>query len=175
MFRLSLYPVFDSYLLVAVVALLLAGLMWFGPSREKVGRGHRVVLALLRAAVIALVVLAMLRPTLIYTQTKKQAATLVVLADQSRSMSVPDAVGNKTRWEALRGALADAAPALAKLQRDFELKAYTFDAELHEVGRRRRQDRTAREARGTADRHRGGAGRRAAAARRASGCWAWCC
>ena len=51
--------------------------------------------------VIALVVLAMLRPTLIYTQTKKQAATLVVLADQSRSMSVPDAVGNKTRWQAV--------------------------------------------------------------------------
>ena len=134
MFRLSLYPVFDSYLLVAVVALLLAGLMWFGPSREKIGRRHRVMLALLRAAVIALVVLAMLRPTLIYTQTKKQAATLVVLADQSRSMSVPDAVGNKTRWEALRDALADAAPALAKLQRDFELKAYTFDAEVHEAG-----------------------------------------
>ncbi len=134
MFRLSLYPVFDSYLLVAVVALLLAGLMWFGPSREKTGRGHRAMLALLRAATIALVVLAMLRPTLIYTQTKKQAATLVVLADQSRSMSVPDAVGNKTRWEALREALADAAPALAQLQRDFELKAYAFDADVHEAG-----------------------------------------
>ncbi len=103
MFRLSLYPVFDSYLLVAVVALLLAGLMWFGPSREKIGRRHQVILALVRAAVIALMVLAMLRPTLIYTQVKKQAATLVVLADQSRSMSVPDAVGNKTRWQALRG------------------------------------------------------------------------
>ena len=62
------------------------------------------MLALLRAAVIVLVILAMLRPTLIYTQTKKQAATLVVLADQSRSMSVPDAVGDKTRWEALRQA-----------------------------------------------------------------------
>jgi uncharacterized membrane protein len=133
MFRLSLYPVFDSYLLVAVVALALAGLMWFGPRREKLGLGHRAMLALLRAIVIALVILAMLRPTLIYTQTKKEAATLVVLADQSRSMSVPDAVGNKTRWGALRGAVADAAPALAKLQRDFELKAYTFDAELHEV------------------------------------------
>jgi uncharacterized membrane protein len=133
MFRLSFYPVFDSYLLVAVVALLLAGLMWFGPSREKTGRWHRVMIGLLRAVVIVLVLLAMLRPTLIYTQTKKQPATLVVLADQSRSMSVPDAVGNTKRWDALRGALTDAAPALAKLQRDFELKAYTFDADVHEV------------------------------------------
>lgn len=131
MFRLTSYPIFDSYLLVVVVAIALVGLMWFGPSRQKIGRWHRVMLALLRAAVIALVILAMLRPTLIYTQTKKQAATLVVLADQSRSMTVPDAVGNKTRWDALRGALGDAAPALAQLQRDFELKAYTFDADLH--------------------------------------------
>lgn len=133
MFRLSLYPVFDSYLLVAVVALGLMGLMWFGPNRGKASPWHRAALALLRAAVIALVVLAMLRPTLIYTQTKKQAATLVVLADQSRSMTVPDAVGNKPRWNALRGAIDDAAPALAKFQRDFELKAYTFDSDLHET------------------------------------------
>jgi hypothetical protein len=133
MFHLSLYPVFDSYLLVVVVALVLMGLMWFGPSREKIGPWRRATLALLRAIVIVLVILAMLRPTLIYTQTKKQAATLVVLADQSRSMSVPDAVGNKTRWEALREAVNDAAPALGKLQSNFELKAYTFDADLHDA------------------------------------------
>ena len=133
MFRLFFYPVFDSYLLVAAVALLLAGLMWFGPSREKTGRWHRAAIALLRAVVIAMVLLAMLRPTLVYTHTEKQAATLVVLVDQSRSMTVPDALGGKTRWDALRLALTDAAPALAKLQNDFELKAYTFDSEVHEV------------------------------------------
>ena len=137
MFRLSLYPVFDSYLLVVVVALGLWGLMWFGPKRDKTGPWHRATIVLLRAIVIVLVTLAMLRPTLIYTQTKKQAATLVVLADQSRSMSVPDAVGNKTRWEALREAVADAAPAFAKLQRDFELKAYTFDADMHDANAER--------------------------------------
>ena len=133
MFRLTSYPIFGSYLLVVAIAILLAGLMWFGPSRDKIGRRGRTALVLLRAAVIGLVILAMLRPTLVYTTTKKQAATLVVLADQSRSMSVPDAVNNKTRWEALRGALDDASPALAKLQRDFELKTYTFDANVHEL------------------------------------------
>ncbi len=137
MFRLSYYPVFDSYLLVATVGLLLLGLMWFGPSREKTQHRHRLTLVLLRVAVIVLVMLAMLRPTLIYTQTKKEAATFVVMIDATRSMSVPDDVGNKTRWEALRGAVADAAPALARLQQDFELKAYTFDSEIHEVGSER--------------------------------------
>ncbi len=75
----------------------------------------------------------MLRPTLVYTHTEKQAATLVVLVDQSRSMTVPDAVGDKTRWDALRLTLTDAAPALAKLQNEFELKAYAFDSDVHEV------------------------------------------
>lgn len=133
MFRLSLYPVFDSYLLVAMVALLLAGLLFVGPNREKAGGLRRAMLVLLRATVIALIVLAMLRPTLIYTQTKKQAATLLVMADQSRSMTVHDSVGDKTRWNALQAALTDAAPALKKLANDFELKAYTFDAGVHEA------------------------------------------
>jgi uncharacterized membrane protein len=133
MFRLSFYPVFDSYLMVAVVALLLVGLLWVGPNREKASGIRRAVLVVLRAAVIALIVLAMLRPTLIYTQTKKQAATLIVMADRSRSMTVHDAVGDKTRWEALRTALADAAPALKALSQDFELKAYTFDVGPHEA------------------------------------------
>ena len=88
-------------------------------------------LAGLRLGVIVLVIFAMLRPTLIYTEVKKQSATLVVLADQSRSMSVPDALAGKTRWDVLRKAVADAATPLAKLARDFEVKAYAFDAEAH--------------------------------------------
>ncbi|MEN6407327.1 MAG: glutamine amidotransferase, partial [Thermoguttaceae bacterium] len=133
MFHLSLNPVFDSYLLVAVVATVLIGLLVVGPDRAKTSRWQRAALTLIRAIVVAMLVLAMLRPTLVYTQTKKQAATLVVMADQSRSMSVPDAAGRKTRWEALRAALAESAGSLGRLQRDFELKAYTFDGELHET------------------------------------------
>jgi uncharacterized membrane protein len=137
MFRLSFYPVFDSYPLVAVVALLLLAAMWFGPSKRKIVGWRRWVLIVPRLLVILLVLAAMLRPTLIYTETTKQAATLVVLADQSRSMSVPDMVNNKTRWNMLREVVSDASPALAKLQKDFELKAYTFDDEVHAVAAER--------------------------------------
>lgn len=133
MFRLTFYPVFDSYLLVAMVALLLAGLLWFGPSRLHTNRRQRALLVLLRLGLILLIALTMLRPTLIYTRTTKQAATLVVLADRSRSMTVPDSVGEKTRWQALRDTLDSAADELAALGRDFELKAYSFDDEVHEV------------------------------------------
>jgi len=135
MFRLYLYPIADSYLVVALAAMVLLVLLALvRPSREKARRGRRVALALLRAGVIALVLLAMLRPTLVYTETKKQSATVLLLADRSRSMSVPDSLGGKPRWEILRRAVEDAKPALRALAKDFELKAYTFDTQAHSAG-----------------------------------------
>ncbi len=101
MFRLSLYPIADSYLLVIVIAVALLALLALVPGKDRLSRWRRLALAGLRLGVIVLVIFAMLRPTLIYTEVKKQSATLVVLADQSRSMSVPDAVAGKTRFEAL--------------------------------------------------------------------------
>jgi uncharacterized membrane protein len=129
--HLSFYPIADSYLLVAGAAIVLLALLALGPARSKTTPRRRLALAALRLAIIALVLLAMLRPTLVYTETKKQAATLVVLADQTRSMTVPDALGGKSRYQVLQKALADAQPALARLTQEFELKAYTFDAEAH--------------------------------------------
>jgi hypothetical protein len=75
----------------------------------------------------------MLRPTLVYFTMTKQPATLVIMLDKSRSMTVTDEVGGRSRWEAERRTLADARDALGKLGKDIEVKAYTFDAELHPV------------------------------------------
>jgi len=127
MTQLSLYPIGGSYLLVACIALVLLGLLWVRPRWKPAGPGSGAALVVLRLAIVILVIFAMLRPTLVYTTTTKQQATLLVMADQSRSMSVPDAMGGKTRWDMLRSTLADSVPALAELAEDFELKAYTFD------------------------------------------------
>ncbi|MGD0382880.1 MAG: hypothetical protein ABSA77_05100 [Thermoguttaceae bacterium] len=131
MFRLSFYPIADSYLLVTAVAVALLALLALVPGKGRLSGWRRLSLAALRLGVIVLAIFAMLRPTLIYTEVKKQSATLVILADQSRSMSVPDALAGKTRWEVLCKALADAQASLAKLARDFEVKAYAFDSEAH--------------------------------------------
>ena len=73
MFRLSFYPIVNSYLLVIAVAIALLALLAWGPAKDRAGRA---------AAGGAgphcdwpsscWSILAMLRPTLIYTQTKKQ-------------------------------------------------------------------------------------------------------
>ena len=162
MIRLFFYPVAESYLVVIVAAVVLLALLGLGPARSKTSPRRRLTLSMIRLAIILLLLLAMLRPTLVYTETKKQAATLVMLVDATRSMTVPDSMGGKSRWETLQRACKEAAPALAELGRDFEIKAYTFDAELRACRRRRRQDRPAGNTAGTANGDRFGAGRRAA-------------
>jgi hypothetical protein len=128
----SLHPVGgENYLMEIAAALVLVALLALGPARAKTSRGRRWALVGLRALVIVLVVSAMLRPTVVYTRIKKQSATLVVLADQSRSMSVRDEANDKSRFEALAATLGYSREALRELAADFELRAYTFDAEPH--------------------------------------------
>ncbi|MFZ5829198.1 MAG: glutamine amidotransferase [Planctomycetota bacterium] len=127
MVRFSFYPIADSYLLVALIALLLLALLAIGPGRERLNSGRRGALLALRIGVIVLVILAMLRPTIVYTRKEKQPATLAVLADLSRSMTVSDSIGGTTRYEAMQRALAGAAGPLQRLADDFEVKIYGFD------------------------------------------------
>lgn len=133
MFRLSFYPIGGSYLLVAGAGLILVLLLAIGPRAGRLHRLQRGGLVALRAVVILLVILAMLRPTLVYTRTEKQQATLVVLVDRSRSMSVRDCLGNRTRWQALGEALDGAAGALGRLAEDFEVRVYAFDADVEQL------------------------------------------
>jgi hypothetical protein len=127
-------PVGGSYaLVIAVAALLLLGLILIVPARSRINGHRRAVLFGLRMLVILLLLAAMLRPTLVRTTTTPQSATLIVLLDRSRSMSVPDEAGKKTRWEAMSQVIEAAWPAMRKMGKDFEIKVYTFDSEAHAV------------------------------------------
>src|SRR5262245_55528005 len=121
--ELSFSPV-GSYWLVVLCTLGLLALLVLGPLGSRASLRRRMILVFLRLVVFVLVVLAMLRPTLVYTDVKQQQATLVVLVDRSRSMLVADAFGDKTRWQALEAALQDATPALADLAGELEVKLY---------------------------------------------------
>jgi uncharacterized membrane protein len=128
--RFSFYPVGGDHCLVVLgVALALVGLLVLGPRREKTDRRRRMVLVGVRVLVIALVVMLMLRPTWVYTKTVKQSATLILLADQSRSLTVPDEVGGRTRYQVLVRTLADVQEELDALSEEVEFKAYAFDAQ----------------------------------------------
>ncbi|MBX9790644.1 MAG: glutamine amidotransferase [Pirellulales bacterium] len=129
MFRVALHPV-GGYVLTGAIVALLVVLLIVLPLRTPLARNRRRILVAIRLGVILLVLAALLRPTIVYTSSKRQASTLVILADKSRSMQTRDSLGNESRWEALRSVMGDAAPVLDKLSDDVEIKVYTFAGDL---------------------------------------------
>ena len=130
--RFSVAPIIGWWLVVLLAAVLLA-LLFFGPARDRTTRRRRVVLAGLRLLVVLLVIFAMVRPTLVWTKTTKQAATLLVLVDHSRSMLVTDMVGKKSRWDVAETALRESLPEFDELAKDLELRFYEIDEQAREV------------------------------------------
>ncbi len=130
-----LNPVYNSTTVVVLFAAgLLALVMLLSPELRRMRPVRRYTLIGLRLAIFALVILAMLRPTHVFTEYKRLPATVIVLADRSRSMQVEDeGVSARSRWAALRERLTEVVPELKSLQEDFEIKLYTFDAELENV------------------------------------------
>ena len=132
-------PILERHLgsTAMAVVVVLAGLLvvaWLiGALASRTTRRRRVMLAGLRLVALLLLLVCMLRPTLVYTVIKERAATVVLLFDQSRSMGISDTFGGKTRYEEMLGALEDAREALIDLGKEFELKAYVFDADATEI------------------------------------------
>ena len=143
MFELSFYPIADSYLLVAVAALALGG-----PAAAEAGAGHGDACGggccwrrSGRGDRAGRPGHAPPHPGLHGNEEGEGHAGLP--AGRSRgACRCLDALAGKTRWEALRSCLADAAPALRELQREFEVKAYVFDRE-RPPGRGRRDGKIA--------------------------------
>ena len=134
MVRWFFYPVGDdNYLVVALAAIALVVLLGLGPARSRTTPRRRRVLVAIRAAIIVMVLLAMLRPTLVLMESRKQSASIVLLLDKTRSMTVRDEGNGTSRWEALRATVENARGALAAIGKDVEVKAYTFDEEIHPV------------------------------------------
>jgi uncharacterized membrane protein len=131
----TIHPVVNGPFVAAVVVVLVA-LLWIGPRHVHLSRTRRAVLIMLRLLVVLLALFAMLRPTIVYTESKPQQASLVLLVDESRSMQVEDSLGDVSRWAAVKSLLDVAAADLVTLDETWELKAYRFDAQTNRVALR---------------------------------------
>lgn len=129
----SLEPIYNSSLAVLLIAVGLAVLLALGPRFGKLSPRRRGIITALRALVILLVLLAMLRPTNVYTETKPRSSVLLVLYDMSRSMLLPDGTGGLTRWESQRAALSKVSDMLPQLTRHAEVHVFGYDSHLHAV------------------------------------------
>ncbi len=126
-------PILESEFVVGLIALGLIALTALRPTFREVTSVKRIVLTSFRLAVVLLVVVFMLRPTCVTTKTTEQTASLVILFDQSRSMTLPHKVRDKTRWQAQIETLSSNASILRELSENLDIKVYAYDGQLHEV------------------------------------------
>src|SRR5262245_1409167 len=130
MSRLGFEPILDSYLAVALLALVLLLLLGVTPQFGSLTGGRRITLVALRAVVGLPAILAILRPNWITTIRGPRASVLLVLLDASRSMVLPADRGSRTRWEAQSQAFAAARDELARLAGKTEVRVYAYDNRL---------------------------------------------
>src|SRR4051812_35386080 len=88
----------------------------------------------LKAVGILILVLCLLEPLFSGTRARPGANQFVLLADNSQSMTLHDRDADKSRSEQLKAMVGKTSPWLAQLGKDFDVRAYAFDAQLKAVG-----------------------------------------
>lgn len=108
-----------------------AAIVLFSPLGERLSaRGKKWILGF-RFFSLLMLLLMMLRPTLVYTESMKLPASLYLLIDSSESMSVRDELGGKSRYETVQQTLQNSEKTLRELQKRFEVHPFRFDENLH--------------------------------------------
>ncbi len=131
--HLAVHPILWWPLVAACGATLVAVVVWaYVGTLNGQSNGVRRLLFGLRLAALFLAIAAMLRPALVFTETRKQSASLLLLYDYSRSMLVTDAWDGLPRWRAMNQTLSRAKDPLKKLGEILEVREFQFDAKLAE-------------------------------------------
>lgn len=128
----SFQPIMNSYAVVTILALALIAALWVRPTFRQQSKSRRRVLMTLRGFVALLLIVLMLRPTHVSMQSKPQTAALVLLYDVSRSMQLPAAAGNRTRWEDQLATLKQVEPLLRDISENIEIRVQAYDAGLRD-------------------------------------------
>lgn len=129
-------PIFDpvgGYPVVGAVAAVLLLLLLLGPARDRTTPRRRTMLVLFRLGVIALVILAMLRPSLLVPKIEKRPDTILIMVDRTRSMDVADLEGSKKRWEAAEQFVSLLNDVIAEVGEDLVFQVYGFDSDTHRL------------------------------------------
>ncbi len=129
--RFVLEPVW-SWALVTLVAsaLLLLVLVTYPPRVRHLPLRTRRILIGLRLFAALLLVVAMLRPELRFTERLKSETTLAILVDSSRSMTTQDGANDVTRRQAALQRLAASQQQFEALSKLTTIRYFDFDSEL---------------------------------------------
>jgi len=132
MFRIGFFPIFGSYTTVFICATVLCAVLWISrPRGEQLPLYGQRILLLLRILALLLLIFGMLRPTLVHTVSYRLSAVINIMLDQTQSMTRNDEIGGKSRFTVAKESLQQASPQLRRLQRQAEVRAFTFDIALN--------------------------------------------
>ena len=95
----SIDPIFGSLTTALCTSLfLLALVLSFGPYRN-ISKSRRLILLSLRVIIIVILLITMLRPGSIVSETRTHPANIIILTDETQSMLQPSSVPEASRWE----------------------------------------------------------------------------
>lgn len=123
-----------SGLWIILIVLLVAALIYFLYVRVNVRLPlpWRVALLSIRALLIALILLVLMRPVIVAPSVVPGSSYVAVLMDDSASMKLRDE-GDTTRLEALRQAMSPASRFYAELADKFKIRAYKFSSSAERI------------------------------------------
>lgn len=126
-------PVFRSYAVLLVLTIVVLSVPWLVPiAGRTLTRGQNNALRGLRTATGIFLLLAILRPSMVRTDSLPTDATLVVLLDRSRSMTLP-ADEKKQRTEIQNEIYQKLRPAIEVLDDSLQLKTLLYAEEVQEL------------------------------------------
>lgn len=125
MTRFALDPIYGSTWLALLIAVATVALI-AGVTPPSDSRSHRRLLILLRSIAALAMLSTVFRPALVRTDNRPADATLVVAADTSRSMTLPDGDGSD-RWSTQRDAWQQLATGLAGLDQSLSIRLIAYD------------------------------------------------
>src|SRR5919202_4422991 len=122
--------------LVLVAGLLIGvpAVLTYARAEGKAGRRDRILLGAVRAGVVALVVVCLLRPRLLVSAAVPQRNYVGILIDDSRSMRVADG-GHEARGQLAQRLFAPDAPLVRELAARFQLRFFRFAAATQRIER----------------------------------------
>ena len=120
-------PVWSWPLVILAAGLLYGLVLWTYPPRIRAfSAGKRRMLLGLRLLAATVLLFAMLRPALEFSEIDERGAQLVFLIDQSRSMNTPDGPAGSTRRQQLLKAMEESAPSLKALREKVDIRFIEF-------------------------------------------------
>lgn len=139
----SLSPVFGSYSLVGLIAIGLLFVWFVMTDSQGLTRVQRWTLRSLRLLMIFVLLLAILKPGISWTQQREPNGTVAVLMDRSSSMQLGAGEGPKTRWEQQLELWNTLWSNRNQLGKQIKLAPFLYDTQLQALGEVENSEQTA--------------------------------